>query len=258
MTDTIVMTHGMWGGGWYWSKFRSFFEARGYRCVTPTLRYHDVDPTAPPDPNLGTTSLLDYVRDLEEEIASLGTDPILMGHSMGGLLSAIVASRGLGRALVQLNPAPPRGVFALRPSVMRSFRSALTTWGFWRKPFRQTFEEAAYSMLHLFSPEEQRDAYARFVHESGRAASEAGFWLFDRHKASQVIEQRVRCPVLVVAGVEDRITPVAVTRQIAARYGPHCTYWEFPGHAHWTVGETGWQDIATYIAEWLRDVLPLG
>lgn len=258
MTDTIFMIHGMWGGGWYWSKFRAFFEDRGFRCVATTLRYHDVDPAAPPDPNLGTTSLLDYARDLEEEIASLGTDPILMGHSMGGLLSAILASRGHGKALVQLNPGPPRGVFALRPAVIRSFWSALTRWGFWRRPFRQTFEEASYSMLQLFTPEEQRAAYARFVHESGRAASETGFWLFDRHKASQVIEERIRCPVLVVAGAEDRITPVAVTRQVAARYGSRCTYREFPGHAHWTVGEPGWQDVATYIGAWLGDVLPSG
>lgn len=258
MTDTIFMTHGMWGGGWYWAKFKAFFQARGYRCVAPTLRYHDADPAAQPDPRLGTTSLLDYVRDLEEEIASLGTDPILMGHSMGGLLSAILASRGHGKALVQLNPGPPRGVFALRPSAIRAFWSALTMWGFWRKPFRQTFAEAADSMLQMCPPDQQRDAYARFVYESGRAASEIGFWLFDRGRASEVQEERVRCPVLIVAGVEDRITPTAVTRQIAARYGPHATYREFPDHAHWTVGEPGWEDVATYVAEWLRDALGSG
>lgn len=258
MTDTIFMIHGMWGGGWYWAKFKAFFEARGYRCVAPTLRYHDVDPSVEPDPNLGTTSLLDYARDLEEEIASLGTDPILMGHSMGGLLGAILASRGHGKALVQLNPAPPRGVFALRPSVIRSFWSGLTTWAFWRKPFRQTFAEAVYSMLQVLTPEEQRDAYARFVYESGRAASEVGFWPFDRHRASAVREERVPCPVLVVAGAEDRITPAAVTRQIAARYSPYAAYREFPGHAHWTVGEPGWEDVATYVAEWLREALGAG
>ena len=255
MTDTIFMAHGMWGGGWNWSHFKSFFEARGYRCVTPTLRYHDVDPEAAPDPRLGTTSVLDYVRDLEEEIASLGTDPILMGHSMGGLLSAKLASRGHGKALVLLSPAPPRGVFALRPATIRAFWSALTTWGFWRKPFRQTFAEAADSMLGMFPPEQQRELYARLVYESGRAASEIGFWLFDRARASTVREVDIRGPVLIVAGTEDRITSVAVTRQIAARYGPHAVYREVPGHAHWMVGEPGWEDVATFVADWLRDVL---
>lgn len=258
MPETIFMTHGMWGGGWYWGKFKAFFEARGYRCVVPTLRYHDVDPAAAPDPRLGTTSLLDYARDLEEEIASLGANPILMGHSMGALLSAMLASRGIGKALVQLNPGPPRGVFALRPSVLRAFRSALTTWGFWRRPFRQTFAEATYSMLHLLTAEEQREAYARFVYESGRAASEVGFWPFDRGRASEVREERIGCPVLVIAGADDRITPVAVTRKIAARYGSRAAYREFSDHAHWTVGEPGWESVATYIAEWLSKALGLG
>lgn len=258
MTDTIVMIHGMWGGGWYWAKFKRYFERRGYRCVAPTLRYHDADPTAAPDPALGTTSLLDYARDLEEEIAGLGSDPILMGHSMGGLFAAVLASRGHGKALVQLNPCPPRGVFALRPSVIRAFWSALTTWGFWRKPFRQTYGEAVYSMLQLLPPDQQREAYGRFVHESGRAASEVGFCPFDRGRASQVHEEEIRCPVLIVAGVEDRITPPVVARQIAARYGPQAVYREFPGHAHWMMGEPGWEDVATQVAQWLHDALGSG
>ncbi len=255
MTDTIVMIHGMWGGGWYWQGYKALFQARGYRCVTPTLRYHDVDPAADPDPRLGTTSLLDYLRDLEEEVASLGTDPILMGHSMGGLLAAILASRGHGRALVQLAPAPPRGIFALRPSVIRSFWSGLTTWGSWRKPYRQTLQEAVYSMLHLLSPDEQREAYGRFVYESGRAAHEIGFWLLDSKRASQVDEGKIRCPVLIVAGAEDRITPTATVRRLADRYGPQATYKEFLGHAHWVIGEPGWEEIATFVADWLRGAL---
>lgn len=257
-TDTIVMIHGMWGGGWYWAQFKAFFERRGYRCIAPTLRHHDMDPAAPPDPALGTTGLRDYLRDLEEEIAGLGTDPILMGHSMGGLLAALLASRGRGKALVQLNPAPPRGVFALRPSVLRAFASALTTWGFWRKPHRQTLGEATYSMLHLLPPDSRREVHARFVYESGRAASEIGFWLFDRGRAAEVREADIRCPVFIGAGARDRITPVAVTRQIAARYGPRAVYREFPDHAHWTVGEPGWEDVATEVAQWLHDTLRSG
>ena len=95
MPDTMVMIHGMWVGGWFWNDFKQFFENKGYRCITPTLRYHDADPSAPPHPDLGRTSLLDYVEDLEREIRELGKPPILVGVSMGGLLAQILASRGL-------------------------------------------------------------------------------------------------------------------------------------------------------------------
>jgi pimeloyl-ACP methyl ester carboxylesterase len=252
MAETIVMIHGMWGGSWYWENYKKFFEGKGYCCIIPTLRFHDMDPKAIPNPKLGTTSLLDYAKDLEEEIRRLNSQPILIGHSMGGLLAQILGSRGLAKALVLLTPASPSGINALTPSVVRSFWSVLTGYGFWKKPKRQTFNEAVYSMLQLSSPEEQRKIYDRFVYESGRAASEIGFWFFDPKGASKVDEKKVSCPVLVIAGSKDKITPASVVRKVADKYGAVSTYKEFPNHAHWVIGEPDWQEIASYASEWLN------
>ncbi|MDH3672374.1 MAG: alpha/beta hydrolase [Gammaproteobacteria bacterium] len=251
MAETLVMIHGMAVGAWYWENFKEFFEKKGYDCITPTLRFHDVDPSAAPHPQLGTTSLLDYAQDLEKQISKLGAMPILMGHSMGGLLAQILGSRGLAKALVLLAPAPPYGISALKPSVIKSFRSALTSWGFWRKPFRQTFNEAVYSTLNVMPAESQKEVFNRFVYESGRAASEIGFWLMDYKQAAKVDASKVSCPVLVVGGAQDRMTPVSVSRKIAEKYGIFATYEEFTGHSHWLIGEPGWQDVAQYVADWL-------
>jgi pimeloyl-ACP methyl ester carboxylesterase len=255
MAETIVMIHGMWGTGSYWENFKGFFESKGYRCVVPALRFHDMDPNGVPDPRLGTTSLLDYVEDLEKLIRELHVAPILMGHSMGGLLAQILGSRGQAKALVLLTPASPHGIIALKPSVIKSFWSGLTRWGFWRKPFRQTFAEAAYSMLDLMPSESRKSIYDKFVYESGRAAFEIGFWLFDSKGAARVDESKVTCPVLIIGGEEDRITPVSVIRKVAEKYKEVSTYKEFSGHAHWVIGEPGWEHIAEYIEEWLLQVL---
>jgi pimeloyl-ACP methyl ester carboxylesterase len=254
MTETIVMIHGMWGGAWYWEHYAAFFEEKGYRCVRPTLRFHAMDPREKPDPRLGTTSLLDYAGDLEKEIRELDAVPILMGHSMGGLLAQILGSRGLAKTLVLLTPASPYGTLALRPSVIRSFLSIFLRWGFWRKPMRQRFNEAVYSMLNLMPVEARRETYGRFVYESGRAACEIGFWLFDLKKAAQVDASKVTCPVLVVAGAQDRITPAGVVRRVAKKYGPVCTYKEFARHAHWVIAEPGWEEITAYVYDWLQGV----
>jgi pimeloyl-ACP methyl ester carboxylesterase len=256
MSETIFMIHGMWGGPWYWENYRSFFEEEGYRCVTTTLRFHDMDPSDAPDPRLGTTSLLDYAEDLDQEIRELGAKPILMGHSMGGLLSQILGARGLAKALVLLTPAPPSGNrMLLQPTVMKSFWSVQTKWGFWKKPMRQTFAEAAYSMLNLLPPDEQKQTYDRFVHESGRAAAEIGYWFLDSQGAARVDESSVTCPVLVVAGAKDKITPAPILRQVAKKYEAVSTYREFPDHAHWVVAEPGWREVAAHAAEWLGEVL---
>ena len=255
MSKTIMMIHGMWGGGWYWENFAKYFEERGYRCIRPTLRFHDMNPLEAHDPRLGRTSLLDYASDLEKEILELKETPILMGHSMGGLLAQILGSRGLARALVLLTTASPAGIVALKPSVIRSFWSMLMRWGFWKKPGRQKFEEASYSMLHLVPMEERKKIFERFVYESGRAASEIGFWLLDGRKAAAVDESKLTCPVLVIGAAKDRITPVSVVRQVAEKYGGKATYKEFPGHAHWVVAEPGWEEIARYVDEWLDRVM---
>ncbi|MDD5039183.1 MAG: alpha/beta hydrolase [Dehalococcoidales bacterium] len=249
MTKTIVMIHGMWGSSWYWENYKRFFEGKGYQCLTPTLRFHDMDPGELPNPQLGTTSLLDYVADLETEIRQLDELPILMGHSLGGLLAQILGSRGLARAMVLLTPTSPRGIIALTPSVIRSFWSVLTRWGFWEKPMRQTFDEAVYSMLQLLPVEEQKRIFDRLVYESGRVAFEIGFWFLDRKGTSQVDEAKVKCSVLVVAGRQDHITPALVVRKVAAKYKAVSTYKEFPNHAHWVVGEPGWQVVAEYAAD---------
>ena len=251
MADTLFMIHGMWGGSHLWDRYREFFEARGYRCVTPTLRHHDVAPQSPPPAGLATTSLLDYAEDLERQILSLGALPILMGHSMGGILAQILAARGLCEKAVLLTPAAPRGILALRPSVIRSFWSGITTWAFWRKPYKPRFSEAVYAMMHLLPRGEQKEAYDRYVFESGRAAFEIGFWLFDGRRAAAVDEAKVTCPVLVVAGSLDRITPAAVVRNVARKY--RADYREFPNHAHWVLGEPGWEEVAEHAAQWLAN-----
>ena len=257
MSKTIVMIHGMWGGSWYWHNFKQFFEEKGYECLTPVLRYHDVDPKDAPHPELGTTSLLDYAGDLEEYIGKLEEKPIIMGHSMGGLLAQMLGARGLAESLVLLTPASPRGVNALKVSVIRSFWDVMTkwnimiNWGFWRRPHRLSFERAVYAMLHLLPGNERKSAYERMVSESGLAAFEIGFWLVDFSKATHVDQAKITCPVLVVSGAEDRITPASVVKNVAKKYNALDNYKKFKNHAHWVIGEPGWEEIAEYVFNWV-------
>ncbi len=247
------MIHGMWSCGRHWTLYENFFKAKGYFCVTPTLRFHDMDPKDPPHPELGTTRLLDYAEDLEKQIRLLKQKPIIMGHSMGGLLAQIMGSRGLASALVLLTPAPPSGINALKPSVIKTFWSILTTWGFWKNSHRLSFESAVYAVLNGLSEKDQKAVYETCVWESGRAASEIGFWLLDPNRSSLVDEVTVTCPVLVIAAKKDRITPCSVVRKVAQKYN-RATYKEFENHAHWVIGEPGWERIAEYILEWLEAV----
>lgn len=258
MTKTIVMIHGMWGGPWCWNHYKTFFESQGYRCFTPTLRHHDIEPGERPPRALGDTSLLDYANDLARGLEPLDESPVIMGHSMGGLLAQMLASRGYAGALVLVSSAAPAGIFSLNRPVLKSFRSIMTKWGFiprwgcWKKPHRQTFAESVFSTLHKLDENAQRAVFNNFVYESGRAAFEIGFWLFDSRRAAAVDPSTITCPVLLVGGEDDRLVPLSVLRQIAERYRSVSTCREFAGHAHWLLGEPGWEEIARYITGWLE------
>lgn len=251
----LVMIHGMWGGAWHWDKYRDYFQQRGYNCLIPTLRYHDMQPGDKPKPELGTTSLLDYIEDLQQMISQLSEKPVILGHSMGGLLAQMLASRGLARAVVLLAPAAPAGISSLRLSVIKGFLSMQSQWGFWKKPIQQTFSEACYSLLHNLDPAEQRKTYTRAVYESGLAAAQIGYWFLDHKHTTRVDGNKVTCPVLIIVGGQDRMTPVSVVRKIYRKYQNASIYKEFEYHSHWLLSEPGWEDVTEFVADWFDKTL---
>jgi len=73
----------------------------------------------------------------------------------------------------------------------------------------------------------------------------------DRKKATKVDEKKIACPMLIVAGTGDNITPSSVVRAVAKKY--HAAFKEFEGHGHWVVEEPGWEKIARYVHDWLKE-----
>lgn len=251
MNRTVLMIHAALMSSWEWDNFRTFFEGKGYRVETPVLRYHDVNPRTSPDPRLGVTGLIDYARDLEAEIKKLGIRPVLIGHSLGGLLVQILASRGLCEGAVLITPVPPRGIIIFKYSGLRVLMELMKIWGWWRKPFRLSFESIAYAVLHLLPPDDQREIYEKMVFESGRAFLEIG-GVLDSNRSSKVDANKVTCPMLVIAGREDRAIPPPVVKKIAEKYQNVSTFVEFEHQSHGLPLEPGWEKVAGYIERWIR------
>lgn len=247
----VLMIHGAFCGGWAFDEFRTAFEDEGYRVLTPTLRYHDCGQSPPAV--LGTTSILDYAHDLAQEIVALDEPPVLVGHSMGGLLAQILAARTKPRALVLLAPSPPWGML---PSTLYEYTSASAMFlagDFWSKPIRPSFDIAASHALDRLLPAERRKVFARFVPESGLATFEILYWALDAKRATMVHASDVTCPVLCFSGRHDKVNPPPTVRRIARRYRARADYEELDGHSHWMLGEPGWEKIALRAMEWLED-----
>jgi non-heme chloroperoxidase len=248
----LVMIHGAFCGPWTFDAFRGPFEAKGYKVHAPVLRFHDSGKSPPRA--LGTTSLMDYASDLEKFIAGLDDVPILLGHSLGGLLAQMLAARGKARALVLLAPSAPWGMF---PSTMFEMMSAQTMFlagDYWNSILKPDYGIAAANSLDKLGPAERHAVYARFVPESGLATFEIMHWALDAKHASRVNARDVACPVLCLTGSHDKINPPSTVQRIAARYESRALFEEIKGHSHWLIGEPGWEKVADRSLAWLEAV----
>ncbi|MEI9990227.1 MAG: alpha/beta hydrolase [Rhizomicrobium sp.] len=248
----IVMIHGAFCGPWAFEKFRKPFEAVGHPVHAPALRFHEHG--VPVNRALGTTSLVDYANDLAKLIEGLDAPPVLVGHSLGGLLAQMLAAKGLARALVLLAPSPPWGVLPSTFFEIASAQTMLLAGDFWNAPLKPDYGIAAANSLDRLPPAERHKVFARFVPESGLATFEIMHWAFDAKRAALVHPESVTCPILAFAGSHDRINPPSTVKRIAERYKGRAIFEEVDGHSHWLVGEPGWEKIAARAVTWVDEV----
>jgi pimeloyl-ACP methyl ester carboxylesterase len=253
MTNPIVMLHGAFCGGWAFDEFRAPFEERGYTVVAPSLRWHDCG--REPPSALGTTSLADYADDLLALAADFDEPPILIGHSLGGLLAQMIAARTAVRAAVLIAPCAPWGVPPSTLFEMASAQALFWAGDFWARPLKPDYGIACANSLDKIPRAARAGVFERFVPESGLATFEVLHWALDARRAAHVPAAKLTCPVLCLAGSEDRINPPSTVRRIAERYNGRATFEELTGHSHWPIGEPGWEKVAARALAWLDRTL---
>ncbi|MBT3371402.1 MAG: alpha/beta hydrolase [Rhodospirillaceae bacterium] len=250
--QTIMLLPGAFCRASIFANFRDHFAARGWTVLTPELRYHDQVPGQPADPRLAQTGLGDYVADLSALIKELSQPPVLLGHSMGGLLAQLLAAKGLARAMILLAPAPPWGMLPASENEIAAAMGLMSIGPFWGQSLNAAFEIAAENSLNCLSPARQREVFAQFVPESGQALFESLFWMFDRGRASYVNPVMVDCPILAVAGGRDKVISPAAVHNVADKYLDQATYLEFEDMGHMLLQEDGWRAVAEACTDWLE------
>ena len=113
----ILFIHGAWHGAWCWETyFVKLFAQRGYVTHTFDLPKHE---SPGPTRGINRLSLSDYVEALKSEVAKLDQAPIIVGHSMGGLILQKYLETETCEKAILLASAPPHGVWRTTINILR-------------------------------------------------------------------------------------------------------------------------------------------
>lgn len=255
----ILFVHGAFCAAWIWKEhWLGHFAAHGRPAYALSLRGHG---ESEGHDRLRDTSLSEFVDDLahtvHQIIESTGRPPVILGHSMGGM----VVQRWLERqsadsfrnaptaaAIILLSSVPPGGLFGTTVHMALSDPLLL-----WQIAAIQTFGETAATLggvqRAMFSDDVPQDLLAGFL---SRMQGESVRAQADMSMAPPPVSTNGRSlPMLVLGADHDAFVPPWMAQTTARHYDAECVILEKTGHA--SMLGPAWKRTATTLEAWLKE-----
>ncbi len=221
----LLMIHGDSHGWWAFEDWLPVFAKSGRSASAMSLRNH-TGSYAVPDDEYCRLTVKDYVDDVLAVIDRLSSPPVLIGHSMGGIVAQ--------KAAEQTEPAALVLVSSVGPGQLGAMRGPMPT----DKPFLPDRESVRKYWFHDISEDRLRAVYGRLVPESPSVMN-------DYSLGSLIVDRdAIACPVLVVSGEHDR-SAVHKPQDLARFY--NAELFMVPGCGHDLMLEPGGLKAAEHI-----------
>lgn len=256
MSKTLLMIHGVGCGGDVWDRMKPDFTMAGWTCESPTL-YPDLRTKSTPPDGLADLTLADYVSSAQKHANEIeardGVAPVIIGHSMGGLIAQKLVASGAARGGIFLTPAQPEGCTVTDLRVLRTFWNILKV-GQKNVPggvFKVGPKGFSWGVLNAVPRERHDEIYADALFDSGRV-------YHDLANPDAIDESKITVPTLTIGAKKDRATVIKAVRKVGAKYAKAAhpgDYIEYGRHAHWIVDEPGTEQVSADILEWLDRTL---
>ena len=247
----VVFIHGLWLLPSSWDRWATVFEEAGFTALTPG--WPD-DPETVEEANahpevFAGKSIGDVADHYAAVIGRLTKKPAVIGHSFGGLLTQIVAGRGLSAASVAIDPAPFRGVLPLPISALRSGSPVLGNPANRNRAIPLTYDQFRYAFANAVTEDEAKDLYETFaVPAPGRPLFQAATANLNPWTEAKVdTDNPDRGPLLVISGEKDHTVPWALSNAAYKQQkdNPGVTeIVEIKGRGHALTIDSGWREVA--------------
>jgi non-heme chloroperoxidase len=247
----VAFVHGLWLLPSSWDRWVKHFEDAGYVALTPAWPDDpDTVEEAHEHPEVFAGKTIGEIADhVAGVLSALDKKPAIIGHSFGGLLTEILAGRGLASASVAISPAPFRGVLPLPISALRSASVALKNPKNRHRAVPLTYDQFRYSFGNVVPEEEAKELYAAYsVAGPGEplfqaAAANLNPWSEDKVDT----KNPKRGPMLIIAGDKDHTVPWAIANASYKKERKNEAVTEIvkmPGRGHSLTIDHGWQEVA--------------
>jgi non-heme chloroperoxidase len=247
----VVFIHGLWLLPSSWDRWAALFEEAGFAPLTPGWPDDpDTVEQARANPEVVAGKTVGQVADHVSEVAGrLERKPVVVGHSFGGLLTLIVAGRGLAAASVAIAPAPFRGVLPLPLSALRAAFPALRNPLNRKRAVMLTYEQFRFAFANAVDEGEARELYDRYsVPGPGAPVFQAAAANLNPMTEAHVdVSNPHRGPLLVVVGERDHTVPVAIAKAAFKRERRNrgvTELEEMPNRGHSLTIDSGWRRVA--------------
>src|SRR5436853_4202503 len=247
----VVFVHGLWLLPSSWDRWAKKFETAGYTALRPGWPDDpDTVDEAKEHPEVfARKSVGDIADHSEAVIRKLERKPAVIGHSFGGLLTQILAGRGLSAASIAIDPAPFRGVLPLPISALRSSSAVLKNPANRHRAVPLTYDQFRYAFANAVDEEEAKSLYEKFaVPGSGEPIFQAAAANLNPWTEAKVDSKNPdRGPQLIISGELDHTVPWAIANASYKREKRNAApteIVEIKGRGHSLTIDSGWREVA--------------
>ena len=255
----VVFVHGLWLLPSSWDRWVKLFEESGYVALTPGWPDDPETVTeAREHPEVFAGKGIREIADYEEAIIRrLDRKPVIIGHSFGGLLTMILAGRGLAVASVAISPAPFRGVLPLPIPALRTASVALRNPANWNRAVPLTYEQFRYSFANAVGEDEAKELYLGYsVPGAGEPLFQAAAANINPWSEAKVdTENPERGPMLVISADSDQTVPWAIANASYHREKRNegtTEIVQMPNRGHALVIDSGWREVADVALKFIQ------
>ena len=251
---TVIFITGAFVSHACWDEWVDYFESKGFNAIAPAWPYKDGTAKAlrdrqPNDTNLATLTLTELINHYATIAKNLSEKPIIIGHSLGGLITQILVNRNLAAFGVAIHPVPPMGIIPYEFKFLRSTWKVLGLFSSLKKTYLMSFKDFQRAFVNGMPYEVQKTTYEKLAIPESKTAARGGLT-----SAAAVDFNKQHVPLLITSGSEDNLIPPHLINRNYKKYKKNDSvleYREVYGRNHNVLGQPTWKQDADYILNWL-------